>query len=391
MTATESALDPTDERSYRRVLGQYPTGVCVITATSDNDELVGLVVGSFTSASLDPPLIAFLPAKTSTTWPKIASVGKFCVNILAAEQESVCRAFASKAPDRFEQVGYRSMPSGGVVLRDVVAWIDCTLESVLEAGDHFMVLARVCAMGIESAAHPLAFFQGGYGRFSPASLVAGNAGGVMTAQLHAIDVIRPEVEAVATSLSARCIVTTRIDDELVVAASATASDSDAAATLVGSRFPFSPPMGAVFVAWSSDEEIARWLAPLGSDLRRSEYRERLNAVRDRGYTVGLLGPVQRKFASALDRISAEPAAGVLPGDLFDLVRNLEADPVDLSPEVKRDIRHVTAPVFGRDGEVILSITLYGFAHPAAHGGIDVHIERLCAAAARATQRLGGGT
>src|SRR4051812_3775913 len=95
-TVTPNAVVIEPER-FRRVLGQYPTGVCVIPADGPADGASGMVVGSFTSVSLDPPLIAFYVAKTSTSWPKIESTGAFCVNILGAGQEKICRTFSSKA------------------------------------------------------------------------------------------------------------------------------------------------------------------------------------------------------------------------------------------------------------------------------------------------------
>ena len=106
---------------FRQVLGQYPTGVSVVTAVAADGTPAALTVGSFTSVSLDPPLVAFLPAKQSTSWPKIQAAGRFCVNILAAGQEPLCRVFAAKAVDKFAGVGWRPAPSGAPVLDGVVA------------------------------------------------------------------------------------------------------------------------------------------------------------------------------------------------------------------------------------------------------------------------------
>jgi flavin reductase (DIM6/NTAB) family NADH-FMN oxidoreductase RutF len=157
----------TDPKTFRRVLGHYPTGVCVVTAMQASGTPVGMAVGSFTSVSLDPPLVGFLPDRSSTSWPKIAAVGHFCANILAAHQEPLCRAFASKAEDKFAGIAYRLSAKGGPILNDIVAWIDCDLYAVHEAGDHYIVLGEVDALGLERPHEPLLFFQGGYGRFSP--------------------------------------------------------------------------------------------------------------------------------------------------------------------------------------------------------------------------------
>lgn len=159
---------PTDSKYFRNVLGHYPTGVCVVAAVEPDGTRTGMTIGSFNSVSLDPPCVAFFVAKSSTTWPRIANVHRFCVNVLAHDQEEVCRRFASKAADRFETLSHRLSPSGMPLLDNVVAWIDCALHAVHEAGDHFIVLGRVEALNVERPdVHPLLFFRGGYGSFAP--------------------------------------------------------------------------------------------------------------------------------------------------------------------------------------------------------------------------------
>src|ERR1044071_9719430 len=128
LRGTRAMGDPTDSRWFRQVLGQYPTGVCVVTATQEDGSRAGFVVGSFTSVSLDPPLVAFFPDKASTSWPKIHRAGRVCGNILSADQEHLCRRFASKAEDKFVGLQTRAAGSGSPVLEGVVAWIDCDLD-----------------------------------------------------------------------------------------------------------------------------------------------------------------------------------------------------------------------------------------------------------------------
>jgi 3-hydroxy-9,10-secoandrosta-1,3,5(10)-triene-9,17-dione monooxygenase reductase component len=156
-----------DSARFRQVLGHFPTGVTVITAMSDSGP-VGLAVGSFTSVSLEPPLVAFCPGTTSTSWPKIEPGGVFCVNVLAEDQEDVCRIFAGKGDDKFETIGWKPSSLGSPIIEDVLAWIDCRIDAVHEAGDHFIVLGLVddMAIGRESAG-PLVFYRAGYGRFQP--------------------------------------------------------------------------------------------------------------------------------------------------------------------------------------------------------------------------------
>ena len=157
-----------DSREFRRILGHYPTGVCVITAMRDSGP-IGMVVGSFTSVSLDPALVAFLPDRKSTTWPQIEAAGHFGVNILAERQQAVCTAFSSKGADRFGAVPYRLSEAGVPIIDGVVAWIDCELYAVHEAGDHYIAIGLVRALDVERADPPLVFVRGGYGTIAPCS------------------------------------------------------------------------------------------------------------------------------------------------------------------------------------------------------------------------------
>jgi len=158
-----AAIDPME---YRRTLGSYPTGVVIITGAA-GDGPVGLAIGSFSSVSLDPPLVGFLPDKGSTSWPRIHATGHFCVNVLAADQLDVCKAFASKGGDKYDSIKWHTATTGSPVIDGVVAWMDCSLERVDEAGDHWLVLGRIEEMGIErDDVGPLLFFRGAYGDFT---------------------------------------------------------------------------------------------------------------------------------------------------------------------------------------------------------------------------------
>jgi len=156
---------PFDEGRFRQVLGHFTTGVTVVTAAGP-DGPVGLAVGSFASVSLDPALVAFFPDKGSSSWPQIEASGHFCVNVLAEAQEDVCRRFASKGDDKFRGLGWHSAGSGAPILEGILAWIDCNIEAVTEAGDHYFVLGRVRDLAVVHDGAPLLFFRGGYGRFA---------------------------------------------------------------------------------------------------------------------------------------------------------------------------------------------------------------------------------
>lgn len=155
-----------DAARFRQVLGHFPTGVTVIAAVEEGVP-VGLAVGSFTSVSLDPPLVLFCAAHTSTSWPRIRAAGNFCVNVLGDDQEDVCRVFASSAPDKFAGLGWTPTGRGSPRLRGVLAWLDCEMVDVVPEGDHDLVVGRVHDLGVGHEGGPLVFFRGGYGRFVP--------------------------------------------------------------------------------------------------------------------------------------------------------------------------------------------------------------------------------
>jgi 3-hydroxy-9,10-secoandrosta-1,3,5(10)-triene-9,17-dione monooxygenase reductase component len=163
----ESRHAPTvDSARYRQVMGHFATGVTVVTAAIDG-EPAGLSVNSFTSVSLDPPLVAISVSRLSTTWPKISNAGSFCVNVLADDQEDVCRVFAARATNKFRGIGWKPAESGAPILNDVLAWLDCEVTAEHDGGDHVIVVGEVRDLGIIREGLPLVFYRGGYGRFQP--------------------------------------------------------------------------------------------------------------------------------------------------------------------------------------------------------------------------------
>ncbi len=159
---TTTTIDPAE---FRKVLGSYPTGVCVITAL-DDDRPAGMVVGSFTSVSLDPPLVGFFPDRKSTSWPLIEKAGHFCVNVMASDQTAVCRAVTAKGEQKFVGVDYIVSDHNLPIIKDSLAAIECRLYSATEAGDHWFVLGEVLRMEVVREDDPMLFHKGRYGGFA---------------------------------------------------------------------------------------------------------------------------------------------------------------------------------------------------------------------------------
>src|SRR5688500_6975087 len=104
-----------DPVAFRETLGHYPTGVAVVTGIDAEGAAAGMVVGSFTSVSLDPPLVAFLPTRESGSFARLRTGTTFGVNVLASDQEPTCRRFASRIPDKFEGVSWTPAPGGAPI------------------------------------------------------------------------------------------------------------------------------------------------------------------------------------------------------------------------------------------------------------------------------------
>ena len=165
MMSRRRELDsPADSAHFRRVLGRFPTGVVAVCA-QHREGPVGMACNSFTSVSLDPALVSFSVADSSTTWPLLRECGRVCVNVLAAHHSTVSRRFSLRGEDRFEGLGLHSR-LGGPGIDDAVAWIDCALEAELEAGDHTIVVAEVLALEARTDAEALLFWDGRYGAFA---------------------------------------------------------------------------------------------------------------------------------------------------------------------------------------------------------------------------------
>ena len=299
-----AAIEP---RHFRETLGHYPTGVAVVTAVTEEHGPIGMVVGSFTSVSLDPPLVAFMPQTNSGTFELLRRATSFCVNVLSADQEQLCRRFAAGGPDRFDGVPWAPAPSGAPVLDSVVAWLDCSYESIVEAGDHYIAIGRVSAVEVVKPALPLLFFQGGYGRFSLPSLVAG-ASPDLIHSIRLAEHARDQIEAVAEEFAAECSVLAAVGEDAVFVAVASRSPEPSIVSL-GFHVPLIPPIGSVYIANLGSVAVNSWLEriPESDEEMRAAYIAKLERVRERGYSLSLRGEHSERqmFVAARDYSSAD--------------------------------------------------------------------------------------
>ncbi|TCP45787.1 flavin reductase (DIM6/NTAB) family NADH-FMN oxidoreductase RutF [Tamaricihabitans halophyticus] len=160
MTMSTPTIEPTH---FRDVMGHLPTGVVVVAGREPGtNSPAGLIVGTFQSLSLSPPLVSFSVTTTSRSWPRIRPSGQFSASVLAAEQRHVCRALSTRGHDKFAEVDWHESTSGAPQIAGAHAWIDCRITQELPGGDHLIVIAEVCRL---EAGHgePLVFHRGRLG------------------------------------------------------------------------------------------------------------------------------------------------------------------------------------------------------------------------------------
>ncbi|MVU76254.1 flavin reductase [Nocardia sp. ET3-3] len=154
-----------DASAFKTVLGRFASGVTVITAL-DEGEPIGFACQSFASLSIDPPLVSFFPARTSSTWPRIRAAGRFCVNILADDQAEICRRLGRPGADKFTGVEWAASENGSPLLAGAMASIDCALHDEVDGGDHTIVIGRVTSLNEHSEARPLVFYRAAFNRLA---------------------------------------------------------------------------------------------------------------------------------------------------------------------------------------------------------------------------------
>ncbi|WP_166870716.1 flavin reductase [Salinibacterium sp. ZJ450] len=377
---------------FRQVLGQYPTGVVVVTATDADGQPLGMTVGTFSSVSLDPPLVAFMPQKNSGSWAAIRAAGsRFCINILSDTQEAVCRQVATRKTDKLAGIPWRPSAGGSPIIEASVAFVDCETVAVHDAGDHEIVIGLVTDLDVLGATNPLLFFRGGYGSFLPQSLAAGDAD--LVDQLRLVDLARPHMEELAADCDSEVTAISLVRDELVLTAAAGRAKTAQSPTRVGQRVPFMPPLGGVFAAWGDDRLRQHWLDRLGSDVPEHQVeiqRQAPDRILERGYSIAIGHTDGERLESLSTKVNSKDPE-VSSDTLRDAIKRVTVgyNAGDLDESVSHELRSLSAPVFGPDGSVALTLTLWGPPGRISTAAIHQYAERLIDTAAAATLAVGG--
>ncbi|WP_411721821.1 flavin reductase [Mycetocola sp.] len=311
MTKSPAAALPTiDPRAFRDVMGHYPTGVVMVAAMID-DQPVGMVVGTFSSVSLEPPLVSFMPMTSSATYAKLRNSDAICISVFAHDQIQACRTLASKDPEKFNKVAWTLSPYGVPQIDGAVAHIHGRITQEVEAGDHFITLVAVDELAVARPITPLLYFQGGYGGFSTTGMSAHVDESLISA-VRIAEAARPQLDKLATRFggsAAALVQVSGIDQTIGATSYGRNTEVD---ERIGVRIPLIPPLGEAAVAWSADQ-IEQWVArvlPRNDEEAIAGYRDGAARVREQGYAISRLDTDPSAYA-ALSEALAEYAFGEL--------------------------------------------------------------------------------
>ncbi len=155
-----------DKGEYRKALGMFATGVAVITTTSGSGAPVGFTANSFTSVSLDPPLLLFCLGRNSDSFRHFERTRHFAVNVLNDRQEAISARFARPSEDKWRQVRYEMCGVGCPVFAAALAVFECRTHAIHDGGDHIIVVGEVVRFSHRAEGGPLLYYRGDYARIA---------------------------------------------------------------------------------------------------------------------------------------------------------------------------------------------------------------------------------
>jgi flavin reductase (DIM6/NTAB) family NADH-FMN oxidoreductase RutF len=155
-----------DPEELRRVFGTFPTGVTAVAAFTEGIPL-GLAASSFTSVSLDPPIVSVCIGHSSRTWPRLRALPRLGISVLGAHQEAVSRRLAARDDDRFATLPWRVTVGGAVFVEGSSAWLECSVHQAFSVGDHDVVMLRVHELDADPDVAPLVFHGSRYRQLQP--------------------------------------------------------------------------------------------------------------------------------------------------------------------------------------------------------------------------------
>jgi len=152
----------TDGRELRNALGRFATGVCLITTTTEDGQALALTANSFSSVSLNPPLVLWNLQNNSDVYDIFAHPRYFAINVLSREQEPLSNAYARKGEHLIDPDHFSAGEYGAPIIRDALVSFECELEASHAGGDHLIIVGRVLDLRTREEGDPLLFYAGGY-------------------------------------------------------------------------------------------------------------------------------------------------------------------------------------------------------------------------------------
>lgn len=391
VTTSAPTIDP---GLFRYVMGHYPTGVVVVTAMVD-EAPVGMVLGTFASVSLDPPLVSFMPARSSSTWATLGKASEFVINVLGHDQQDACLVMARRDPEKFDKVAWEPSPvNGAPVLKNVVSAITCRTSQIVDGGDHEIVLCAVRELEVIRPVTPLLFFQGGYGSFSTHSMLA-RVETSLVPRVQRAQIGQQEMDELAAELDCECAILAEIgDDELVTAATANGPSTQLSERL-GEVIPLMPPVGDLYVAHEDEEARERWIkrSVSSNEEVRQIYRDRLALARERGWSMSLTSPDDQDTYEKVIRGLQEYGAGPLtPARKAEIQQGVEEAAHlyavrEIEPEQEYFVGSIVAPLREPDGSVNMVIRISQLPSPVRGAQVRDWQGRLSETADRISARM----
>jgi flavin reductase (DIM6/NTAB) family NADH-FMN oxidoreductase RutF len=270
-------------------MSHYPTGVAVVTGRAPDGEPLAMVVGTFSSVSIDPPLVSFMPMKTSKTFERLQNCDSLCINIIGGDQQQELMSIAQRWEQKLDGIRWAPSPAGDPVLCNSLAWIDTTIYDLVEAGDHWIVLCLVKDLDVTKSAPPLLFFQGGYGTFVGNSRLPHPRHDALPA-IHSTHSAHDELQELADAVRCEVVVWAALSENEFATIFSALGPGVSTEGQLATRVPTIPPIGDTYVFDKSQEVRDRWIRKIGKtdDTVRTDHLRRLEFLERNRYGVCFL-------------------------------------------------------------------------------------------------------
>src|SRR5699024_438995 len=332
--------------------------------------------------SLDPPIVSFMPMKSSRTFERLRSCESLCINILGGEQQAEMLAIAQRRTNKLDGIDWYPSPSGDPILQNSIAWIDTTMGEIVEAGDHWIALCDVKDLQVTNAVAPLLFFQGGYGSFSGREQTSRLSHEILPA-IHATHQAAESLKDLAHGIGCEVAVFAAIsDDEMATVFSEIAAEATEERRFA-SRFPLVPPIGDSYFFDKSSDLQQHWLTKLknASDETTDRHRRRMEFISEHGY---LLAFLHEEHSTAYDQM-IQPSeeykkANLTPAEERSMRETIGSTPVDYEPHGLVDskvylVGNLVLPIKGTSGGRTMTLRSAQLPSRATGSKIRVWIEQ----------------